>query len=323
MVTLKLYDVGRRQVVRDDDPTTDPPTGDVLRTYRLALITDPGYATFFGGSANVTAAKVTLMNRVDQLYEDDLSIRMVLVANNDLLNLLSSVEVAMLFDMTVGPVDQERCDNCPPTRVCAWDCEQGQGVLEIMMGEALAEQAAGGLATARQAMIAADLWTGAGLIGLIALYLRLFATAGTTFVMTGQWVGRSIVAGVVLGLLAVGLLQVNNIRDIPTDGPVGKKTLAVRIGDGPARKMFAGIIVASIVCAMPLVPWWGLPVLLVCGPVAWLTVRPVLGGASGRDLIRVLQRNSLLEVLVGTILAGSTFLSPCGFPGQAQGWWIR
>jgi hypothetical protein len=25
--------------------------------------------------------------------------------------------------------------------VCAWDCEQGQGVLEIMMGEALAEQA--------------------------------------------------------------------------------------------------------------------------------------------------------------------------------------
>jgi hypothetical protein len=75
------------QVVRDDDPTTDPPTGDVLRTYRLALITDPGYATFFGGSANVTAAKVTLMNRVDQIYEDDLSIRMVLVNNNDLLNL--------------------------------------------------------------------------------------------------------------------------------------------------------------------------------------------------------------------------------------------
>ena len=74
-------------MVRDDDPTVDPPTGDVLRDYRLALITDPGYATFFGGSANVTAAKVTLMNRVDQIYEDDMSIRMVLVANNDLLNL--------------------------------------------------------------------------------------------------------------------------------------------------------------------------------------------------------------------------------------------
>ena len=40
-----------------------------------------------------------------------------------------------------GPVDQSRCDDCPPERVCAWGCEQGQGVLEIMMGEALAEQA--------------------------------------------------------------------------------------------------------------------------------------------------------------------------------------
>jgi hypothetical protein len=62
-------------------------TGSVLRIYRLALITDPGYATFFGGPANVTPAKVTLINRVDQLYEEDLSIRMILVANNDLVNL--------------------------------------------------------------------------------------------------------------------------------------------------------------------------------------------------------------------------------------------
>ena len=73
--------------VREVDAVANPPTGDVLRTYRLALITDPGYATYFGGPANVTAAKVTLMNRVDQIYEEDLSIFMVLVANNDLLNL--------------------------------------------------------------------------------------------------------------------------------------------------------------------------------------------------------------------------------------------
>ena len=62
-------------------------TGAQLRTYRLALITDPGYANFFGGSANVTPAKVTLMNRVNQVYEEDRPFAMVLVANNDLLNL--------------------------------------------------------------------------------------------------------------------------------------------------------------------------------------------------------------------------------------------
>ena len=47
----------------------------------------------------------------------------------------------MLFDYAIGPVDQELCDDCPPERMCAWDCAQGQGVLEILMGEALAEQA--------------------------------------------------------------------------------------------------------------------------------------------------------------------------------------
>ncbi|HEX7255672.1 MAG TPA: M12 family metallo-peptidase [Gaiellaceae bacterium] len=75
------------QVVSDEDSTKDPPTGPELRTYRLAMITDPGYSAFFGGPANVTAAKVALMNRVNQIYEDDLTIRLQLIASNDLLNL--------------------------------------------------------------------------------------------------------------------------------------------------------------------------------------------------------------------------------------------
>ena len=58
-----------------------------LRTYRLALVTDQSYATYFGGSANVTAAKVTLMNRVDQVYEDETAIKMILIADTDKLNL--------------------------------------------------------------------------------------------------------------------------------------------------------------------------------------------------------------------------------------------
>ena len=59
----------------------------LLRTYRLALVTDPTYATYFGGPANVTAAKVTLMNRVDQIYEDETAIRLVLIADTDKINL--------------------------------------------------------------------------------------------------------------------------------------------------------------------------------------------------------------------------------------------
>jgi hypothetical protein len=64
-----------------------PSNGTQLRTYRLGLISEPGYAKYFGGPANVTAAKVALMNRVDQVYEDELSIQMVLIGANDDLNL--------------------------------------------------------------------------------------------------------------------------------------------------------------------------------------------------------------------------------------------
>ncbi len=55
------------------------------RTYRLALVSDPTYADYFG-SANVLAEKVTLMVRVNQLYNDDVSIDMVLVDATESLN---------------------------------------------------------------------------------------------------------------------------------------------------------------------------------------------------------------------------------------------
>lgn len=57
-----------------------------MRTYRVALLSDPSYAAFFGPE-NVTAAKVTLMNRVAQIYEDETAIRLVLVDATDRTNL--------------------------------------------------------------------------------------------------------------------------------------------------------------------------------------------------------------------------------------------
>jgi hypothetical protein len=62
-----------------------------LRTYRLALVTNPGYANYFGAE-NVTAAKVTLINRVNQIYEDETAIRLVLIGDTDKLNLNTAAE---------------------------------------------------------------------------------------------------------------------------------------------------------------------------------------------------------------------------------------
>jgi len=66
--------------------------GNALRTYRLALVTDPSYATYFG-PANVTAAKVTLINRVTQVYEDETSISLVLIDATDALNLNTAAQM--------------------------------------------------------------------------------------------------------------------------------------------------------------------------------------------------------------------------------------
>jgi len=78
--------------VMDATMVADVATGTILRTYRLALVTDPSYASYFG-AANVTAAKTTLINRVTQVYEDETAIRLVLIDGTDALNLNTPAEM--------------------------------------------------------------------------------------------------------------------------------------------------------------------------------------------------------------------------------------
>jgi hypothetical protein len=80
-----LKENGLQGVAKALQPITAGPVVK-LRTYRLALVTDPSYATYFGPE-NVTAAKVTLINRVTQIYEDETAIRLVLINDTDKTNL--------------------------------------------------------------------------------------------------------------------------------------------------------------------------------------------------------------------------------------------
>jgi hypothetical protein len=57
-----------------------------LHTYRVAIAADGEYTIYHGGTVALgLAAVVTALNRVDGVYEKEVSVRMVLVANNNLI----------------------------------------------------------------------------------------------------------------------------------------------------------------------------------------------------------------------------------------------
>jgi len=61
-------------------------SGTTLRTYRLALAATGEYVAFHGGTvAGALAAMVTSINRVNGVYEREVGVRMILVANNNLI----------------------------------------------------------------------------------------------------------------------------------------------------------------------------------------------------------------------------------------------
>jgi hypothetical protein len=75
-------------------PARRAPGNVSLRTYRLALLNNPDYATYFGGTDNaVLAAKVILMNRVNQIYNDDFAVRMLLIDGSNRLNFDTDAEM--------------------------------------------------------------------------------------------------------------------------------------------------------------------------------------------------------------------------------------
>lgn len=70
-----------------DAASPEVTSGSQLRTYRLALAASNEYTVVVGGNtvAGALAAEVLIMNRVNGVYERDLAIRMVMVANNNLI----------------------------------------------------------------------------------------------------------------------------------------------------------------------------------------------------------------------------------------------
>jgi 1,4-dihydroxy-2-naphthoate octaprenyltransferase len=136
----------------------------------------------------------------------------------------------------------------------------------------------------------------------VFVFFGLVATVGTTFAATETITPLSVVMGSAVGALACALLVINNLRDIPTDREVGKRTLAVRLGDQRTRWFYVGLIVSAFVLVVAAASdrtWVALALLAV--PLAAQPVKRVLDGAQGPDLIGVLGETGRLQLVFGAL----------------------
>jgi 1,4-dihydroxy-2-naphthoate octaprenyltransferase len=146
-----------------------------------------------------------------------------------------------------------------------------------------------------------------GYLGLgevfVFVFFGLVATAGTTYAAIESVTLLSWLMGAAVGSLACALLVINNLRDTPTDREVGKRTLAVRLGDHRTRWFYVALLGAAFALSAVAASWRA-PVLVgfLALPLAIRPIRSVLGGATGAALIPVLGQTGRLQLAWGVLV---------------------
>jgi len=136
----------------------------------------------------------------------------------------------------------------------------------------------------------------------VFVFFGLIATIGTYYTQTGEVTALSILCAIPMGSLSCAILAVNNIRDRAQDELVGKRTLAVRLGDAKARKGFVVLLVIVHLSALATFVPWSILTLAVL-PLTISISRAVMSGASGAELIPLLGRTGKLQMFFGALFA--------------------
>jgi 1,4-dihydroxy-2-naphthoate octaprenyltransferase len=143
------------------------------------------------------------------------------------------------------------------------------------------------------------------------VFFGLVAAAGTAYVQVERLTWAAAVTGVATGCFACAVLVANNLRDIPSDEPVGKRTLAVVLGAARSRMLYQALVVAghlALVTTAALTSWWAL-LALVAVPLSARALGIIRSGAAGRALVPVLRDTGLAELtaslglVVGLVVA--------------------
>ncbi len=138
----------------------------------------------------------------------------------------------------------------------------------------------------------------------VFLFFGVVAVVGTSYVQAERILPQAVVASIPVGLLACALLVVNNLRDIEGDTDVGKRTLAVVLGDRRTRWLYAALVVMSFIVVAGLALYRPFAALALAAAILALPpVGAVLSGARALDLLPALRDTGLTQLLLGVLLA--------------------
>jgi 1,4-dihydroxy-2-naphthoate polyprenyltransferase len=147
----------------------------------------------------------------------------------------------------------------------------------------------------------------------VFLFFGIVAVTGSYYVQTEHLRWEAFALAVPVGLLAAGILVVNNVRDIDSDRRAGKRTLAVKLGRRRTRVMFAVIVYLAFLLAPvtwlfgPTTAWLLLPWLTL--PLAAGLVRVVHSRTDGPSLNGALAQSGMLQLTFCMLLSAGLLLS--------------
>ena len=144
-------------------------------------------------------------------------------------------------------------------------------------------------------------YSGLGEVSVFTFF-GLVATMGTYYVQTESVTALSFIVAIPMGALSCAILAVNNIRDRAQDELVGKRTLAVRLGDRKARHLYVSLLVLAHVAAVATLIPTAMLTLLVA-PMSFSISKLVLSGVSGKELIPALGRTGKLQLIFAILFA--------------------
>ena len=136
----------------------------------------------------------------------------------------------------------------------------------------------------------------------VFLFFGVVAVLGTYYVQSQKITFLAICASFPIGAFACAILVMNNLRDRAKDLEVGKNTLAVLLGDRATRILYLSLLMSGgLIGALTAIsrPWALLTIITL--PVSISLAVKVLKGAGGRDLIPLLQRTALIQLLFAFI----------------------